>query len=75
MIHIERLDRPREFTENPYTGVWSKYYTQSEADFLKSIENLCNSIGADNIISVQFMEREQNSVDCCIITYKVQMEI
>lgn len=70
MVHIERFNRPRDIIENKYTGVWSKYYTQSEEDFLKLMEDLCNHIGEDNIISVQFLEREHNEVDCCIITCK-----
>ena len=46
------------------------YKIETEEEFIKGIKNLCNAIGEENIISVQFLNGERNEIDRCILTYK-----
>lgn len=69
MVTIKKINREYERCENQYTGASWIAYCVTEEIFLKDIENLCNTIGEENIISVQFFRRDLQ-VDVCIITYK-----
>ena len=69
MITIEKLKRAYKIRENQYTGRHWICYLETESDFVQGIQNLCNTIGEDNIVSVQFFERDCQ-IASCIITYK-----
>ena len=70
MVVIKQIRRPGKLVENRYTGVHTRYFSESEADFIEGIEKLCNTIGAEKIISVQFLYKEEDRIDSCILTYK-----
>ena len=72
MIIIEKINRAYKFHKsgtilNPVVTI---YYIETEEEFLKNNEKLCNHIGKANIISIQFLNGEKNEIDKCIITYK-----
>lgn len=69
MVTIKQINREYKICENQYTGAFWIAYCVTETKFLKDIENLCNTIGEENIISVQFLQRDWQ-VATCIITYK-----
>lgn len=66
---IKQINREYERCENQYTGASWINYCVTEVKFLKNIENICNDIGEENIISVQFLQRDFE-VSACILTYK-----
>lgn len=72
MVTIEKLNRTYEIKESKYHLEHSfiTHYIETEEEFIKGIENLCNTIGEENIISVQFLNGKQNEIDGCILTYK-----
>lgn len=72
MVSIEKINRAYEIKEGRSFGKQNFYtqYIETEEEFIKGIENLCNTIKAENIIAVQFLNGEWNEVDGCIITYK-----
>ena len=72
MVTIEKINRAYEIKESRNFGKQNFYthYIETEEEFIKGIENLCNTIGEENIISIQFLNGEQNEIDGCIITYK-----
>lgn len=72
MVSIEKIRRAYEIKEGKYRAeqTFTMHYIETEAEFLKGIENLCNSIGENNIISIQFFDGERQEIDGCIITYK-----
>jgi hypothetical protein len=69
MVTIKKINREHERCENQYTGASWIAYRVTEEKFLKDIENLCNTIGEENIISVQFLHGDKNDIDSCIITH------
>lgn len=69
MVTIKKISRKYERVTNEYTGASWISYPDAEQDFIKDIENLCNTIGENNLISVQFLNGERNEIHCCIITY------
>lgn len=72
MVTIEKINRAYEIKEGKNWGKqnFSTHYIETEEEFIKGIENLCNAIKEENIISVQFLNGERNEIDGCIITYK-----
>lgn len=72
MVTIEKINRAYEIKENKYRleNTSIKHYIETEEEFIKGIENLCNTIGEENIISVQFLNGKQNEISSCIITCK-----
>ena len=72
MVTIEKLNRAYEIKENKYRleHTFITHYIETEEEFIKGIENLCNTIGEANLISVQFLNGERNEINGCIITYK-----
>ena len=70
MVTIKQINRPYERVSNEYTGASWISYPKTEQKFIQDIENLCNTIGEDKLISVQFLNGEKNQICCCIITYK-----
>lgn len=71
MVTIEKLNRAYEIKESGYlldNTSWV-HYLETEKEFMKSIENLCDTIGAENIIAVQFLNGERNEITGCILTY------
>lgn len=70
MVTIKKIIRKHERETNEYTGVSWIVYPDTEQEFIKDIENICNTIGEENLISVQFLNGERNEIHCCIITYK-----
>ena len=70
MVTIKKIIRKYERETNEYTGVSWISYPDTEQEFINDIEHLCNTIGEDNLISVQFLNGERNEIHCCIITHK-----
>lgn len=73
MVTIEKLNRSYIIKENKHiakVNYFNKYYIETEEQFIKGIENLCNTIGEESIISVQFLCGEQNEIKGVILTYK-----
>lgn len=73
MVTIEKLNRAYKIEENKHiarVNYFTTHYIETEEEFIKGIENLCNTIGEKNIISVQFLNGEQNEINRCILTYK-----
>ena len=72
MLTIEKINRAYEIKENKYRleNTFIKHYIETEEEFIKNIDNLCNTIGENNIISIQFFNGERNEIISCIITYK-----
>lgn len=71
MVTIEKLNRAYEIKESGYAldnTSWV-HYLETEKEFMKNVENLCSTIGAENIIAVQFLNGKQNEIDKCILTY------
>lgn len=74
MIAIKTVYRKSELKYNEYTGSSYVHYLESDTGFLRGIEDLCNTIGEENIISVQFWQ-DHGYVNSCIITYKRKEEL
>lgn len=72
MVTIEKINRAYEIVESKYRlgDTYITRYIETEEKFIKNIENLCNTIGEENIISIQFFNGEQNEIKSCIITCK-----
>ena len=72
MVSIEKIRRAYKLEKSGFVCDERLYthYIETEEEFLKGIENLCNTIGENNIISVQFLDGERKEIDGCIITYK-----
>lgn len=71
MVTIEKLNRAYEIKESGYlldNNPWV-HYLETEKEFMKNVEDLCNTIGVENIIAVQFLNGKQNELDRCILTY------
>ena len=67
MVTIKKIIREYEIKRNEYTGLEYIKYLESEEEYIRRVENLCNTIG--EVISAQFFMRNLH-VDTCIITYK-----
>lgn len=72
MVTIEKINRAYKIKKEKdfLYHTFITHYIETEEEFIKGIENLCNTIGEKNIISIQFLNGEQNEIDGCIITYK-----
>ena len=72
MVTVEKIKRAYKIEENNYclNQTFFTHYLETEKEFIEGIEDLCNTIGEENIISVQFFNGERNEIDNCIITYK-----
>lgn len=72
MVTLEKINRAYEITESKYRlgDTYFRHYIETEEKFIKHIENLCNTIGEANIISIQFLNGEQNEIKSYIITCK-----
>ena len=72
MVTIEKIKRAYKIEESKHAlhNTVYKHYIENEEEFIKNIENLCNTIGEENLISIQFMSGEQNEINSCILTYK-----
>lgn len=72
MITIEKINRVHEIKESKYRleHTFVKHYIETEEEFIKGIENLCNTIGEENIISIQFLNGENREINSCIIACK-----
>lgn len=72
MVTIEKINRAYKTEEsgNIFNNTFITHYIETEEEFIKGIENLCNAIKEENIISIQFLNGERNEIDRCIITYK-----
>ncbi len=72
MVSIEKIRRAykKEKIGFVYDNRFVTRYIETEEEFLKNIENLCNTIGENNIISIQFLNGEKQEIDGCILTYK-----
>ena len=72
MVTIEKINRAYEIKKSGYVfnNTFITHYIETEKEFIKGIEDLCNTIGAENIIAVQFLNGERNEIDGCILTYK-----
>ena len=72
MVTIEKINRAYEIKKSGYVlnDTFITHYIETEKEFIKGIEDLCNTIGAENIITVQFLNGERNEIDGCILTYK-----
>ena len=72
MVTIEKIKRAYEIKEGKYRAeqIFTVHYIETEEEFFKGIENLCNTIGENNIISIQFLNGERQEIDGCIITYR-----
>lgn len=69
MVIIKQINREYGRCENQYTGASWIDYCGTTDKFLKNVENICNDIGEENVISVQFLQRDFE-VSACILTYK-----
>lgn len=67
MVAIKKVIREYTRRRNEYTGFEWIDYLESEENYIKRIENLCNTIG--EVLSVQFFMRDLH-IDTCIVTYK-----
>lgn len=72
MVVIEKINRAYEIKESEYilNNTFITHYIETEKEFIKNIENLCNTIGEKNIIAIQFLNGERHEIDGCILTYK-----
>jgi hypothetical protein len=73
MVTIEKLNRAYKTEEVKHVarlGYFTTHYIETEKEFIKGIENFCNTIGEENIISIQFLNGEQNEICACVLTYK-----
>lgn len=70
MVTIENIKRAYKTEREKISKKFITYYIETTEEFLKGIENLCNSIGENNIISIQFFNNERQEIDKCIIAYK-----
>lgn len=70
MVTIEIIKRAYKIEQEKISKKFLTYYIETIEEFLKGIENLCNSIEENNIISIQFFNNERQEIDKCIITYK-----
>lgn len=72
MVTIEKINRAYRIEGYNYRAEhkFSVNYIETQEEFIKGIENLCNTIGEENIIAVQFLNGEQHEIDGCILTYK-----
>ena len=72
MVTIERIKRAYKIEESKHAlhNTPIKHYIETEEEFFNGIENLCNTIGEENIIAVQFLNGERNEISGCILTYK-----
>ena len=72
MVTIDKIKRSYQITENKYvfSNIPISHYIETEEEFIKGIETLCNAIGEENLIAVQFSFGQRNEIDGCIITYK-----
>lgn len=72
MVTIERIHRA--YTIEECVTVFERriytHYIESEKEFIIGIEDLCDTIGEENIISIQFFKDDNGDIDECIITYK-----
>lgn len=74
MVMIEKINRDHETINVEHClseHTLFPHYTETEEEFIKGIEELCNTIGEENLISVQFLTGKNNEVNGCIITSKV----
>ena len=67
MVTIKKIIREYERRRNEYTGFEWIDYLESEENYIKRVENLCNTIR--EVLSIQFFMRD-SYIDTCIITYK-----
>ena len=67
MVSIKKVVRKYEKRRNEYTDYEWIDYLESEENYIKRVENLCNTLG--EVVSVQFFMRNLY-IDTCIITYK-----
>ena len=72
MVTIEKIKRAYKIEESKHAlhNTIFTHYIETEEEFIKGIENLCNTIGEENIIAVQFLSGERNEINGCILTYK-----
>lgn len=72
MITIEKIKRAYKIEESKHAlhNNPVRHYIETEEEFIQGIENLCNTIGEENLISVQFMNGERNEINGCILIYK-----
>lgn len=72
MVTIEKIKRAykTEKSKHALYNTFVTHYIETEEEFIKGIEDLCNTIGEENLISVQFMSGERNEINECILTYK-----
>ena len=72
MVTIEKIKRAYKIEESKHAlhNNLVRHYIETEEEFIRNIENLCNTIGEENIITVQFFNGEQNEIESCIITCK-----
>lgn len=72
MVTIEKIKRTYKIEKSKHALYNNpvKRYIETEEEFIKGIEALCNTIGEENIISIQFTSGERNEVNGCILTYK-----
>lgn len=72
MVSIEKVKRAYKIEKSGFVYDYSYVtrYIETEEEFLKNIENLCNTIGENNIISIQFLNGKREELTDCIITYK-----
>lgn len=72
MVTIEKIKRAYKIEESKHAlhNTLVTHYIETEEEYIKGIEDICNTIGEENIISVQFFNGERNEINNCIITYK-----
>lgn len=72
MVTIEKINRAYEIKESKdfLKHTFIVHYIETEEEFIKGVESLCNTIGEENIISIQFLNGERNEIDGCILTCK-----
>ena len=72
MVTIEKINRAYDIekSENIFNNTLITHYIETEEEFIKGIESLCNTIKEENIIAVQFLNGERNEISGCILTYK-----
>ena len=63
MVTIEIIKRAYKTEREKISKKFLTYYIETTKEFLKGIENLCNSIGENNIISIQFFDGESQEND------------
>lgn len=72
MVTIEKINRAYKIEESKHAlqNTFYTHYIETEEEFIKGIEKLCNTIGEENLISVQFLSGKENEIKSCIITCK-----